>query len=200
MIVLLTLLTGIGSINQADALVRKPMVGKWLLDLGGGYFQPDDEFYRNDFDHGINGRIGLGYVHRAGIIIGVQYRFSNKPSSVTAGLDLNTHLLGMRLGRDFLTASKNELSVGFLLYYSHASFNGSFLACRGGGPCLFAREAFGVSGIGMGLDLTFVHQFSDLLGVGVKGEYNSTWIDELSNGEFGNVGGLWVGPVLRLRL
>lgn len=191
----------ISSSADANPLIQRSLTEKWQLDVGASYFNPGDGFYDENFDHGINGRISLSYIHRAGILLGVNYRASTRPSSVTSGVDLNTHLLGIKVGRDFLAPSNEEFSVGFMLYLAYAQVNGGSLECPFGGRCLPARSVLEETGIGFGMDITYARQLGRTIGVGLEIEYNSTWINTITpSGEFGNVGGLWIGPFLRIRL
>jgi hypothetical protein len=198
---LILAVTSLSTSACANPLINRPLTERWQLDVGASYFVPGEKFYDENFDHGINGRISLTYIYRAGILLGVNYRASTRPSSQTAGVDLSTHLLGLKLGRDFLAPSNEELSVGFMLYLAYARVNGGSLECTFGGSCLPTNSALEETGIGFGMDLTFARQLGRTLGLGLEIEYNSTWINTLTpSGEFGNVGGLWAGPFLRIRL
>ena len=203
---LLVLLLGIVALSSASAnpIERSHPRQAWSLDFGSGWFEPDDNLYENWFSHGLNLRATLSYRFRSRLILGLQYRYSQKKMDAefhtwnfdtgelsedthTPDVESINHWIGLRVGYDLVERSTAEISFSGLLYLVEANMEERRRHCGGEGHyfddfygnCAGGTTVYeyGETGVGLGASFLFAYSISKQVAIGVEVEDNHTWLD-----------------------
>jgi hypothetical protein len=199
----LLLLLGFVATNSisANPIERSHPRQAWSIDIGSGWFEPDDNLYENWFYHGLNLRAALSHRFRSGLILGLQYRYSQKDFDVeyntwdsrtsewsddtfTPDIESINHWIGIRVGYDLIERSNAEMSLSGLLYLVEA-FSEERRRRRGNYfDEYFGRDtgatamlSYSETGVGLGATFLFAHSIGKNYTIGIEVEYNHTWLD-----------------------
>ena len=206
LLLLLLLSLGSGGLNpgKASPIQRSHPHQAWSLDLGSGWFEPDDEFYEDWFNHGFNFRAAVNYKFRSRLILGLQYRYSQKRMDIefhswdftpndltdvvlTPDVESIDHWIGLRVGYDLVERSVAEISISGLFYLIDANIEQRGLKRSGDGNYFddfygdgaqgTTAYEYGETGVGLGASFLFAYSVSKQVALGIDVEYNHTWLD-----------------------
>jgi len=155
-----------------------------FIEIGSGYFNPLNDPYSAAYKHGTNLRFSYTQRFSGDLLLGGILRISRKAHKYAGSVSHQTVLIGVSGGGEILSGGKRDLIPRAHIYLVRASISGG--------------EAMSETGIGFGFSVSYLIRSSPRFGFGLEAEFNHTFLDTGLINNQGNLGGLWIAPIVRI--